>query len=133
MDCAAWLKENEEVITKWWIARRYELREYREGYRWPRNLSTEESLRRRADIAQAVRTEVEGRGTITRRAAERVLEWGGVRLPPNTDDLELENALDRGFVALKADDTEGAAHAISNLPGFGISRASKLLALSDED
>lgn len=134
-DCHRFLAEHDAEISSWWCAHRDEVVRLREEYCWPPRLTPAESLRRRAAVVRTVSDEVRRRRTISRATAEEVLRWGfnnDTTALDVLDDARLQTALDDGFAFLLRDDAERAALSFDGLPGIGISRVSKFLALADE-
>lgn len=124
-----------ESLRDWWARHGDQLVELRRTYRWPPQLTTEESLRRREEVAVRVRQDAAALARLTRPTVEAVLKWGfngdASVLDSLTDD-EIEGSTGDALSYLRDDQLAEAAEAATRPHGIGISRASKLLALSDE-
>lgn len=86
----------------------------------------------REALATTVQDERLRQGFLTKDTFDRVLAWGfgrGSRL----QDAEIRAATRKAFALLDRGDEAGAVERLRELSGIGVSRATKILALSDQD
>lgn len=124
-----------ELIRAWWDERGDDLVDARRKYEWPEGTTTEESLRRRAEVAGAVFAEAASEGHLSRPTLERVFKWGfnnDVSALDRLSDIEIVASTRDAIRLLEADRLVEAALAAMRPRGIGISRASKYLAFVDE-
>ena len=125
-----------KALTQWWTANGDQLVELRRTYRWPQRMSTEESLRRREEVARLVRLEAAQSGRLTRPTVEAVLKWGfnnDASVLNDLSDDEINRSTADALGHLGAGRLVEAATSATSPHGIGISRASKFLALTDEN
>lgn len=124
-----------DLIRTWWDEHGEDLIDARRNYEWPEGTTTEESVRRRADVAEMVSAEVASEGHLTRPTLEAVFSWGfnnDVSALDKLSDNEIASSTRDAIQLLEAERLVEAALAAMRPRGIGISRASKYLALVDE-
>jgi hypothetical protein len=86
---------------------------------------------RRDNVASSVRAERLAQGFLTKPTFDEVMRWGFKR-PSSLAQPEIETATRQAFSSLEQGDSASAVNALRGLTGIGVSRATKVLALSDQ-
>jgi hypothetical protein len=85
----------------------------------------------REALANVVEAERSRQGFLTKDTFDAVLTWGFGRAS-GLEDADIRTATRDAFTLLGSGDQEGAVQRLRQLRGVGVSRATKLLALSDQ-
>lgn len=115
-----------DTPTEEWFDRHAEdLVRWRAAYAWPGGGVG------RDDLERMIVKDLRHMGCVSGETFDEVLHWGFGRRSGLTDD-EIREATKTAFTRLDEGDLAGAASTLMKLPGIGISRASKVLSLSDQ-
>jgi len=128
---AAFLTEYAEVLGAFWNRVKGHLLEWRSGYQWPPGASPAESTETRTRLERRIRAELDGRGCLSKGTFDAVIRWG-FGTDSGCSDQEVRQATGLAFGHIRANRPAEAAMELLKLPRIGISRASKVLALSDQ-
>ena len=119
-------------VDQLWEALRPSLKERRLRYSWPAGCTFEESLCLRAHLEVCIQRDLEQHGFVSFATFQKVMYWGFGRVPKQVTPAALEHASAEAFAALRDGRLADAVSALIRLPGVGVSRATKILALSDQ-
>lgn len=109
-----------------------QLTKWRSQYEWPRGVCLEEALRRRAELSRLLAEDFQANGSLGAQSVAPVMLWGfGSQTVPPEAALRAATAI--AVPALERDHLRKASQPLLRLPNWGISRASKVLALWDQD
>jgi hypothetical protein len=129
---AQFFEENGSVIGKWTRKNQLEIKNARERYSWGRK-QVERCVRERNEVAQAItNSRSRNGGAVDLDTLDLVIKWGfNSKFPLRDEDQAL--ALSReAFGKLDAGDIGSATLTLMDVKRVGISRASKILGLSDQ-
>src|SRR5947209_17061625 len=88
-------------------------------------------LQRRESLAAVVEAQRAAKGALTMKTFDAVLKWGFGR-GSNLSEARIRSATRDAFALLGSGDQAGAVKRLQELPGVGVSRATKVLALADQ-
>ncbi|WP_196807227.1 hypothetical protein [Candidatus Solirubrobacter pratensis] len=109
-----------------------QLPEWRSRYEWPQGVPLDEALRRRAELASLLAEDFRANGSLGAQCIAPIMLWGfGSRAVPPESALHAATAL--VVPVLDRYDLRGACQPLLRLPSWGTSRASKVLALWDQE
>jgi hypothetical protein len=128
---AAFIDEHSDALRAYWNRFKDQLVEWRAHYQWPPGTATEKSLNSRELLSEEIRTELGRQGYLSKTTFDNVMQWG-FRTDSGCSDEDVRKATGLAFSRLKASDIAQAARELVRLPRIGISRATKILALSDQ-
>lgn len=120
-----------KLLTDYWNYVAPKILAWKISYEWPPGVYLAEATARRDRLETALRRDLETRGWITKQSFDDVMRWGFGTPSQNTED-EIRVATQEAFGYLGRKRITDAALALTKLPGIGISRASKVLALSNQ-
>jgi hypothetical protein len=127
----AFIKAHARELSCFWQHVKAQISEWKHAYEWPRRVKYEDAFAKRADLEQNIKSALERRGYLAKDLFDEILVWGFGR-PSACSAEEIEASTSRGFDRLRVGSIAEAAGELTALPGVGISRASKILALSDQ-
>lgn len=125
------MNEYADALNGFWNRIKDHLLDWRSHYQWPPGTTTEGSLDTRTQLEQRIREELDRQGYLSKAAFDSVIRWG-FGTDSGCSDQEVQQATRLAFCHLKANHVAQAARELVKLPQVGISRASKILALSDQ-
>jgi hypothetical protein len=120
-----------EHLGAFWNRTRGRLLDWRSHYEWPPGASAEGSLNRRTQLEHQIRAELDGQRCLSKGTFDAAIRWG-FGADSGCSEQDVRQATGVAFDHLKANRVAKAAWELVKLPGIGISRASKILALSDQ-
>ncbi|MEN6327711.1 MAG: hypothetical protein ABFD18_16080 [Syntrophomonas sp.] len=101
------------------------------SYHWPQNKSLQEALLLRNQLEYRIKNDVNFQGYLSKNTFDAIMIWGFGHAS-NLTEHAIKKVTISAFNYLSHDMLYEAALALTSLPGIGISRASKILALSDQ-
>ena len=117
-----WVKENKDNIIR-----------HRLNYSW-KNLGRKECERLRNQVSKRItQSRIKNNGALDIQTLDAVVKWGSDRLYPNRDPKNALEVTGEAFWHLDKDDIKGATLTLLKEKGVGISRASKIIGLSDQE
>jgi hypothetical protein len=119
------------LIASYWERISLKILYWKNSYQWPQGIYLTEAIAQRDKLEAALQNDLAMKGFITKKVFDDVMQWGFGRPSTNSDE-EIQKATKKAFEYLKQEQIVNAALALNRLPGIGISRASKILALSDQ-
>lgn len=127
------LKEYKETILKWTEENENAIIEGRASYSW-NNKSLLECIDERNKVSQAlVHSRIRNRGGVDLETADKVMEWGGFSQFPLRDSERVLSITSKAFNHLDKGDIYNAIFILMTVRYAGISKASKLLGLFDQN
>lgn len=122
-----------QTITEWTEINRYRIPENRLTYKWG-NKPTPECVRERNEVSKAIiRSRINNGGGVDLNTLDKVTRWGFNKDFPLRDPEKVLKVTRMAFNYLDEGNLIEATKTILELQGVGISRASKILGLSDQD
>ena len=94
---------------------------------WPGGSAARDAL------ADSITAEAAAEGSLSHESFQRISVWGFRRRVPGLDDDSVRSATREAFRLRAAGQQDAAIRALCDLPGVGVSTASKVLAMSDPD
>lgn len=125
------LNKYKNILAQYWKSIKPHILDWKNLYEWPKGTKLEESLAKRNKLEAAIKNEIKGKGYLSKKVFDDVMVWGFGR-PSNNNEEEIQQATQKAFHYLRQDKLKEAALELVKLPGVGISRASKVLALYDQ-
>jgi hypothetical protein len=127
------LAENGSVIIQWTKKNALKIKHARESYTWGKK-SVETCVKERNQIAQALsNSRVRYKGAVDLGTLDLIIKWGFNRKFPLRDEKQALDLTKEAFERLDRGDVGSAALTLMDVRGVGISRASKILGLSDQE
>ncbi|MCJ7574951.1 hypothetical protein MUO93_11945 [Candidatus Bathyarchaeota archaeon] len=127
------LEENGSIIRQWTDENRERIVRARESYSWGRK-STKRCVSERNALFEAIRgSRLLNSGGLDLKTLDMVTRWGFNRRFPMRDEEEAVKVTQKAFSKLDGGDLEGATLEMMSVRGVGISRASKIIGLSDQE
>jgi hypothetical protein len=128
---ARFISDHAGDLRAFWNRVSQSARQWRAQYRWPRNANAEESLESRTRLELQIQNDLSNRGCLSKATFDAVMRWG-FGAESGCSDREVQQATRLAFGHLSEGRIAEAAKTLVKLPRIGISRASKVLALSDQ-
>jgi hypothetical protein len=128
---AVFINEHADALSAFWNQIKNRLLDWRAHYQWPTGAPPEASLNTRTQLEQRIRADLHRQGSLTKAVFDAVIRWG-FGSDSGCSDQDVQQATRLAFRHLKANHLAEAARELIKLPRVGISRASKILALSDQ-
>jgi hypothetical protein len=122
----------EPALKNYWSKISSQLTNWKNSYQWPQNVFLQESLSLRNQLESRIQNDLNNRGYLDKTTFDAVMIWGFGR-PSNLTDTAIKEATQIAFKYLAQERLKDASLTLTKLPGIGISRASKILALSDQN
>jgi hypothetical protein len=124
---------NRNVIIKWTEENKGRIIDARRSYRW-KNKTTQECVKDRNEISrQIILSRIKNQGGVDLITLDKITQWGFNREFPCRETEKVLDATRKAFTLLDSQNLIDATKTLLNLPGVGISRASKILGLFDQD
>ena len=125
------IEVHQRLLMDYWIRIAPKLMGWKSSYQWPPGVYLTEAVSLRDQLETALRIDLKAKGWITKDVFDAVMKWGFGRASSNSED-EIRTATKEAFDYLSQNRIADAALAMTKLTGIGISRASKVLALSNQ-
>jgi hypothetical protein len=118
-------------LRVYWDGLKERLGDLRSRYEWPPGRTADASVNARAELEGRIRAELDHSGCLSKATFDAVILWGFGAISGCSED-EIRNATRGAFHSLERAGIAAAARELTALPRIGISRASKILALSNQ-
>lgn len=129
----SFLRQYKETILKWTEENENAIIEGRNSYSW-NNKSLLECIDERNKASKAlILSRIRNHGGIDLETADKIMDWGGFRQFPLRDPDEVLSVTSKAFGHLDEGNIYKAIFELLSIQNVGISRASKLLGLFDQD
>jgi len=129
---SAFINTHREDLTCFWDRIKGRVLNWKSQYEWPKGVIGEAALKRRAELERAIRQDLAMQAYISRTTFESIMRWGFM-VESGCSEEEIRRITRAAFQYLKRDRIAAAARELVTLPRIGISRAAKILALSDQN
>ncbi|MBK9169652.1 MAG: hypothetical protein IPM24_19635 [Bryobacterales bacterium] len=130
--CGSVLSASEQDhVRSYWKSIKNILLDWRTRYQWPQGIDRETSVKNRNDLENAIHQDLEELSYLRKTTFDAVMKWGFGR-SSNLSETDIARSTRSAFEHLRSGRLAEAARALCELRGVGISRASKILALSDQ-
>lgn len=126
-------EDNKETIRKWTQERFNELIEGRKNYSWRKKTSIDCINERNEISAAIVKSRIQNRGAVDLKTLDKVMDWGGFHHFPLRDENEVLEVTREAFIKLDNADIVSATERILSIHRVGISSASKIIGLYDQN
>jgi hypothetical protein len=126
-----YIRAHRGVLESYWHSIALEILSWKACYEWPKGMKLEEAIRRRNALESDLARDLKEHGYISQRVFDDVMVWGFGK-PSGLREEDISAATEKAFASLKDGDLYDAALQLTLWAGFGIARASKVLALSDQ-
>jgi hypothetical protein len=118
-------------LERWWDQIKDEALQWKRAYEWPRGTNYDAAFKMRSELEQTIKSEIDTKGFLSKAAFDEVLKWGFGHASM-CSEREIQDATKCAFEHLRKGRIAQAARESVKLSGVGISRASKVLALSNQ-
>lgn len=125
------LSKHKSALDSFWDNLSSEILPWFQSYEWG-GVYYEEAMELRNGLENEIKNQLESNGFIDKSLFDEILEWG-FKKGSKLDEKEIKIATKEAFFHLQNDEIKRAAIRLLKLNGIGISRASKVLALSNQD
>ena len=126
------LNTHQEALTSFWNRVESHVTEWKSQYEWPRGVPRETALEKRRELERTIQRELEMQGFISEATFESVMQ-SGFGTNSGCPKQAIHRATSLSFRHLKQGQIAEAARELVKLSKIGISRAAKVLALSDQN
>jgi hypothetical protein len=127
------LQVNGQAVINWTLENKVQLKQARDNYSWGKK-AVELCVRERNELAKTInKNRIENDNGIDLETLDRVMKWGFNRKFPLRGKQEALNLMRRAFGFLDSGDVVNASLTLMEVKGVGISRASKVLGLADQE
>lgn len=131
MKYESFISKYENVLQNYWNGIKTSIVNWKLSYEWPIGTQSTEANEIRDNLEVAINKDLQATGCLSKQTFDTIMAWGFGRPSYNTE-REISIATCESFNYLKANELYQAASALTKLDGIGISRASKVLALSNQ-
>ena len=129
----AYLKPRREAILKWAEENMEDLTRHRLNYSW-KNIGRKECERLRNEVSgKIIQSRIRNNGAVDLETLNAVINWGFGRDYPINDPQRALEVSGKAFEYLDKNDIKNATMVLLKEKGVGISRASKIIGLSDQE
>ena len=122
---------HQDILTEYWQSIMSKIISWKDSYEWPPKVYLAEAMFKRNQLELSIRNDVLSKRWLSKKTFDSVMVWGFGR-PSYNSEKEIQTVSYEAFNYLSQDKIEEAALSMTKLNGIGISRASKVLALSDQ-
>jgi hypothetical protein len=129
---SAFLDRHREALRCFLDRVKNRIPDWKSQYEWPRGVTGEAALEKRSELEHAIQKELAAQGFLSKATFDWVMRWG-FGTDSGCSEEEIYQATSLSFRHLKQDQIADAAHELIKLSKIGISRAAKVLALSDQN
>lgn len=128
----AFLNMHREALTCFWDRVKHRIVDWKSQYEWPPGVTGEAALEKRSELEHTIQRDLATQGFLSKATFESVMRWG-FGTDSGRSEEEIYRATSLSFRHLKQDRIAEAARELVKLSKIGISRAAKVLALSDQN
>lgn len=127
------IQKNKEAIDRWLEEHEEELAEARKNYSWGKK-DTFECIRERNVVSKSIiLSRIHNNGGLDLKTLDKIIQWGFNRKFPLRDEEQAIEITKKAFEELDRDNVQSAALTLLKIKGVGISRATKILSLFDQE
>lgn len=131
MNYHTFIQKYKQVLQAYWEGIKNDVTRWKQQYEWPKNVKLDEALWLRDKLEKAIKHDLDKAGYLSKDTFDKIIKWGFGRKSSN-GEKEIATQTKKAFLLLREDKLAEAALELTMLEGIGISRASKILALSDQ-
>jgi hypothetical protein len=128
---SAFLNTHSERLRRFWDSVKGDILNWRSQYEWPRGITGEAALSKRTQLEEMIRRDLKRQDFLSKATFDSIVLWG-FGTDSGCSEEEIRHATTLSFRHLKEGRIAQAARELVKLPKVGISRATKVLALSDQ-
>jgi hypothetical protein len=125
-------KSTIKVISQYWEKIAPFILEWKTNYQWPKNTSYQDAIKIRNELEEIIKRDLTERGFLSKRVVDKIFLWGFNKRAEN-NEKEIAIQTQKAFTFLSQNLLRSAAIELTQLKGVGISRATKIIALSNQD
>jgi len=125
------IERHGDALSRFWNGIKGEIGKWKSHYEWPPGCKLQAAVEKRNALEQQVQADLK-RGDLSKDVFDSIMVWG-FGAGSRCSGEQISEAARRAFGHLQADRISEAAKALVELPGIGISRATKVLALSNQN
>lgn len=120
------------LLNDYWHTISSEILEWKNNYEWPKGVHLEEAIEIRGSLENSINNDLCEFGFITKEVFDKVMKWGFGKTSKLSEN-EINEVTKEAFRYFRcSNDISKAVTILTRLNGIGISRASKILALSNQ-
>jgi hypothetical protein len=131
MNYKNFLHKNSIILDRYWSFVKPDILNWKNSYEWPKNVKLEKAIILRNELELIINGDLRHYNYLTKDVFDQVMVWGFGRIS-NNSEVEIKEQTKKAFYYLRKDQIEQAAIELLKMRGIGISRASKILALSNQ-
>lgn len=132
LNYSEFIKTYKPTLENYWKTVSPSLMHWKQSYHWPNNVSLQKAVSLRNQLETLINDDLNNHEYLSKATFDSVMSWGFGR-SSNVTANEIKKATQIAFNYLAQEKLKEAALALTRLPGIGISRASKILAISDQN
>lgn len=132
MNYKKFIHNNSAILDGYWSFVKHDILSWKNSYEWPKNVKLESAIAFRNELELLVNRDLHHYNYLSKKVFDRVIVWG-FGSNSNNSEAEIRESTKKAFYYLKQDRIELAAIEIVKMKGIGISRASKVLAISNQN
>lgn len=133
MEYTEFIESHLESLTAYWNRVRPDLLGWKASYEWPPGVHIEEAIAKRNRLESELRNDLRtNNGWLSKQVFDAVFEWG-FNTQSGLREHEIRTITEAAFHFLRQGRIVDAARGMTSPAGIGISRASKVLALSNQN
>ncbi|NJD01808.1 MAG: hypothetical protein FIA99_04250 [Ruminiclostridium sp.] len=132
MQGTEYIEKYKSGLTDYWNQISTQLITWKNAYEWPKGVFIDDALRIRNELEKKIWSELKQQGYLSKQTFNDVIIWG-FNHPSKLTETDIAKATKEAFRYLQQDNIEYAALSLVKLKGIGISRASKILGLSNQN
>jgi len=127
----SFIAQHRVALERWWEEIKEQVLQWKLAYEWPREIKYEAAFKKRSELERAIKNDMNVHQFLSKDTFDAVMQWGFGHTS-NCSAHDIADATKHAFGHLMEGRVAQAARALVKLPGVGISRANKVLALSDQ-
>jgi hypothetical protein len=132
-DKSRFIQKNEQFIIKWIEEHEKELVNARNSYSWGKK-TTGDCIKERNELSQVIiKSRIVNAGGIDLNTLDKIIRWGFNRDFPLRNEEQVKQITRKAFDYLDKGDLSQAAITLMQIDKVGISRATKILGLYDQE
>ncbi|MBD3339231.1 MAG: hypothetical protein GF353_08980 [Candidatus Lokiarchaeota archaeon] len=121
-----------DLLAEYWGKISSEILEWKNQYEWPKGIKLEKAIEIRNSLEISIKKNLNTYNYITKEVFDQVMVWG-FGIPTKIPERTINEVTKRAFAELQSNNISGCAKILTEIYGVGISRASKIIALSNQD
>lgn len=120
-----------KAISQYWGKISPFILEWKTRYEWPRNTNFQDAIIIRNDLENRINKDLLEKEYLSKETVDYIFRWG-FNMPSNNTEKEIAVQTQKAFSFLRNGHIESAALELIQLKGVGISRATKIIGLSNQ-